>query len=116
MLGKSGRRLKYAELLTMLNEDTLYAAVSISEMALQTGYVKVNDPEKAKKLERIRNSCQHLSRKYGFPPEGDGFILITGQKRIPAWYGKRWRSLVAVEDQPNKPQKDTRGGPKKKEP
>lgn len=94
MEGKIGRPLKYGGLFEKLEPYTIYAAGSISDFAAFIGYIHHNDPNRVALLRRIRSSCGYIIKKYDFPAEGDGQVVIKGQRPTPGWYGWRWQEAI----------------------
>lgn len=90
MSGKVGRPLKYGNLLERLDSEKLYSASTIAEFSVAIGYIAETDPRRLQKMRRIRVSCSQICLRYGFPVEGDGHILLQGQRPSPAWFGWRW--------------------------
>lgn len=86
---------KYDDLLLILQDEEVYSAGLIVQLAQDIGYAKTREA-----LLRIRLSLNNKCYRYEFPKTGDGWVRIAGQGPTPGWFGKRWKSLIKIEEEP----------------
>ena len=87
----SGRPLKYAHVIEMLEDDNIYAPGTIAQFAKVSGLL----PELTTvSLARLRIAMCRLKAYHNFPEKGDGLIRMPGQQPFPAWFGWRWKLLI----------------------
>ena len=84
-------RSTYDQLLARLEDEALYTAGGIAELAEQIGMVAADQPTRDQEKRSIRQAMANRTQNHGFPLVGDGRL---GQE--PAWLGKRWKQAPAL--------------------
>lgn len=80
---------KYDDLLASLDNDELYSAGKIVQMArLNHQLTAFSD------LLRLRINLNARATQGQFPDEGDGWVKLPGQGPVPGWFGWRWKGLI----------------------
>jgi len=87
---KSGRPLKYDEVLMSLQDEALYTPADIADLAMAMGIGRELPEVDAKLMRtRIRMTMGRYGKNHHFPTEGDGMVQRRGQAPTPAWRGRR---------------------------
>lgn len=96
----TSRKRKYSQVYAVLENGELYSPGSIVNHAQAMGLLPALEPAALKQLKvKIRHTLLALARNRGFPSEGDGWVLIPGQKRLRGYFGWRWKAAVGCADQ-----------------
>lgn len=88
-MGRTGRPLKYKNLIEQLADEKVYSAAMIAHLA-----EAVSDENPQLKQTRIRKTLNMFTRNNGFPQEGDGPVSLRGQEPGRGWFGWRWKAAV----------------------
>ena len=102
--GEMARPWKYDQLIRTLEDETLYHTARVINSGEQQGLFDFSFDDETKSLSEIekrnvmknaRSSLAHFVVKH-LPQEPDGYVKSEGKSRAkyPAWYGKRWKSML----------------------
>ena len=85
---RKGNRLKYGELIGMVQPFQKYAACNIVLKAEKGGYFEGEDDLSYAKY-KARNAVQQFGLRH-LPKAGDGIVYTETGKPVNGWYGYRW--------------------------
>lgn len=92
----AGRPLKYRNLIEVLGNDEIYSPASIVNNGVALGLVQSDQDEVELKSNRIkiRHTLARFAKNHGFPPQGDGSVVLPGQSLARGWEGRRWKDAL----------------------